>query len=337
MLLENYVPQSKLVTPATRVDQPRFPVIDAHNHLMAWEDKPIQQLLDIMDAAHVIQLSDLDGCWGEDILIRHLEHFKAKAPDRFKMFGGVDWSQWPARGNQFPDWAANRIRAQKERGAEGVKIWKPFGLQVTDQHGTLVKVDDPRLAPIWETAGELNLPVQMHLADPVAFFDPIDESNERWEELAQHPDWAFTSPPYPPFLEILTGMKNLVQRHAATTFIGAHGGCYAEILGWVSDMLDTCPNYSIDISARIGELGRQPYTTHKFFLQHQDRIVFGTDTNPDLDTYRLYYRFLESEDEYFDYGLSPIPDQGRWKIYGLNLPTEVLRKVYSGNVCRLLG
>lgn len=341
MLLRSFRPQSKLVTKITRVDRPRFPVIDAHNHLAepfggGWDRKPIAELLDLLDQAGVIHYVDLDGGWGEDILDRHLDHFKNAAPDRFQVFGGVDWSQWPQMGDAFPDWAAKRLRAQKERGAQGLKIWKPLGLHVKDHNDRLVDVDDERLVPIWETAGELGLPVMIHVADPVAFFDPVDETNERWEELGEHPEWAFTSPPFPPFIHILDGLKNLVARHRNTTFIGAHVGCYGENLGWVGQMLDDCPNYYIDISARLGELGRQPYTARKFFIQYQDRILFGSDMGPDLDAYRLYYRFLETDDEYFNYNTGEVPLQGRWYVCGLYLPEEVLKKVYADNARRVL-
>ena len=342
MLLGNYRPHSKLVTKTTLVDKPRFPVIDAHNHLAepyggGWDNKPISELLDLLDEAGVTLFVDLDGGWGEEILFRHLEYFKAKAPERFQIFGGVDWSQWEKRGKQFPEWAAKRIRVQKAAGAQGIKIWKSFGLHVKDVQGRLVQVDDIRLSPIWETAAELKLPVVIHVADPVAFFDPIDETNERWEELGNHPDWAFTSPPFPPFMDILNGLKTLIIRHSSTVFIGAHVGCYGENLGWVGNMLDQCPNYTIDISGRIGELGRQPYTARNFFSKYQDRIVFGSDMSPDLDDYRLYYRFLETDDEYFNYSPSEIPGQGRWYVCGMNLNDEVLRKIYFENARQVLG
>ena len=342
MLLENFRPKSKLVTKTTLVDKPRFPVIDAHNHLGedfggGWDKRPLSELLDLLDEAGVTHYVDLDGGWGEDILSAHLKHFKAGAPERFQIFGGVDWSKWEALGDGFPEWAAARLHIQQRMGAQGLKIWKPFGLHVRDHRGQLVKVDDPRLDPIWQAAGELGLPVLAHVADPVAFFDPIDETNERWEEIGAHPDWAFTSPPFPPFMEILNGFFNLVQRHPGTTFIGAHVGCYGENLGWVGQMLDACPNYYIDISARLGELGRQPYTARKFFIQYQDRILYGSDLSPDLDAYRLSYRLLETDDEYFNYNTSEIPGQGRWYVYGLSLPDEVLRKVYRENAKRVLG
>ncbi|MFN8380615.1 MAG: amidohydrolase family protein [Anaerolineales bacterium] len=341
MLLENFRPQSKLVTKVTLVNKPKFPAIDAHNHLAepfggGWDNKPLSELLDLLDEADVTHYVDLDGGWGEDILNKHLEHFKNPAPERFKIFGGVDWSQWQERGNEFPEWAAQRLRIQKERGAEGLKIWKPLGLHVKDHNNKLVRVDDERLTPIWETAGELELPVMIHVADPVAFFDPIDETNERWEEIGAHPDWAFTSPPFPPFMEIMNGLFNVVKLHKNTTFIGAHVGCYGENLGWVGEMLDACPNYYIDFSARLGELGRQPYTARKFFIQYQDRILFGTDGSPDLDEYRLFYRFLETDDEYFNYNIGDIPKQGRWHVHGMYLPDDVLKKVYRDNAIKVL-
>jgi predicted TIM-barrel fold metal-dependent hydrolase len=341
MLLENFRPRSQLVTKDTHIDKPRFPVIDAHNHLSepfggGWDKKPLAQLLDQLDEAQVIHYVDLDGGWGEEILTRHLEYFKAKAPDRFRVFGGVDWSQWESKGDGFPDWAVARLRIQKERGAQGLKVWKGFGLTVQDHHGNLVKVDDPRLQPLWETAGELDLPVVIHVGDPVAFFDPLDETNERWEELGEHPDWAFPGPPFPSFTSIMDRFASLVARHPHTTFIGAHVGCYAENLAWVSALLDRCPNFFVDISARIGELGRQPYSARRFFIQYADRILFGSDMGPDVEAYRISYRFLESDDEYFNYNTGDVPLQGRWHVHGLYLPDEVLKKVYSENARRVL-
>jgi predicted TIM-barrel fold metal-dependent hydrolase len=341
MELENFLPQSKLVTKTTLIEKPHFPAIDAHNHLGedfggGWDKRPLAELLDQLDNAGIIRYVDLDGGWGEEILHAHLDHFKQPAPERFMIFGGVDWSEWQEKGETFPEWAAGRLRAQKECGAEGLKIWKGLGLHVKDHKGQLVDVDDPRLSPIWETAGELGLPVMIHVADPAAFFDPLDETNERWEELCHHPDWAFTSPPFPTFLHIIGGLANLVERHPKTTFIGAHVGCYAENLAWVGGLLDRCPNFHVDISARIGELGRQPYTARRFFLKYADRILFGSDMGPYTEAYRVIYRFLETDDEYFNYNSAPFPMQGRWHVCGLFLPEEVLEKVYHRNAERIL-
>jgi predicted TIM-barrel fold metal-dependent hydrolase len=340
MELQNFYPRSKLVTKTTLVEKPRFPAFDAHNHLGedfggGWEHKPLSKLLDLLDQAGITHYIDLDGGWSESLLNSHLDYFKQPAPERFQIFGGVDWTQWLEKGDNFPEWAAGRLRVQKARGAEGLKIWKSLGLKVKDHTGKLIDVDDSRLAPIWEIAGELGLPVLIHIADPVAFFDPIDETNERWEELINHPDWVFTSPPFPPFIHIIEGLASIVTRHPHTTFIGAHVGCYAENLGWVGALLDRCPNFNVDISARIGELGRQPYTARNFFMRYSDRILFGSDMGPYPEAYRVIYRFLETDDEYFNYNAAPIPMQGRWHVHGLTLPDDVLKKIYYLNAERI--
>jgi len=344
MLLKDYRPRPALVTKTTHIIQPRFPVIDAHNHLgdefgRGWCHRPVAELLDRLDQADVRVYVDLDGGWGEEILRQRLDKYKAAAPERFCIFGGVNWAAWPEHGDHFGEWAARRLREQAGWGAQGLKIWKPFGLHVRDQNSQLVAVDDQRLDPLWTTAGELGLPVMIHVADPVAFFSPLDHQNERWEELQAHPDWHFPSPPYPAFEKIMNQFAHLVTRHARTTFIGAHVGCYSENLDWVGRLLSRCPNFYVDISARIGELGRQPYSTRQFCLRYADRILFGTDAGADLATYRLYYRFLETDDEYFNYDPNPdgIPGQGRWYIYGLFLPDDVLEKIYYRNAAQILS
>jgi len=340
--LGKFIPQSKLSVKETHPLRPAFPVIDVHNHLGetfggGWNQKPVAELLGVMDAVDVRLLVDLDGGWGEAILNERLEKYKSSAPERFCFFGGVNWGVWPEHGDRFGEWAATRLQSQARRGAQGLKIWKSLGLQVRDHLSDLVSVDDARLDPIWQMAGELHLPVMIHVADPVAFFDPLDPTNERWEELIAHPDWQFPSPPYPVFLTILEQLTNLIGRHPNTTFIGAHVGCYAENLAWVGGVMDDCPNFYVDIAARIGELGRQPYTARRFFLKYADRILFGLDCPAHIDRYRLYYRFLETDDEYFNYDLEDPPTQGRWRIYGLHLPEAVLEKVYYRNAQHVLG
>ncbi len=177
----------------------------------------------------------------------------------------------------------------------------------------------------------------IHVADPVAFFEPLDPHNERYEELHAHPDWHFPSPLFPSFISILEQLATVVSRHPKTHFIGAHVGCYAENLAWVGALMQRCPNFYVDISARLAELGRQPYSTRRFFLDHPDQILFGTDISPNADMYKLHYRFLETDDEYFPYYAGDsAPPQGRWSIYGLFLPDDVLRKVYLENARRLL-
>jgi predicted TIM-barrel fold metal-dependent hydrolase len=337
MLLTDYKPRSMMVAQQTRVLKPRFPVIDSHNHMFGgWDQRSAAELIAVLDEAGVREYVDLDGGWGEALLQSHLDRFKAAEPERFHVFGGVDWDAWPGHGHGFGEWAAGRLRQQAAWGAEGLKIHKAFGLHVKDDAGALVAVDDARLDPLWASAGELGLPVLIHVADPVAFFQPLDAHNERWEELQGHPDWHFPSPPFPSFESLVEALARLVARHPRTTFVGAHVGCYAENLMWVSKLLERCPNFNVDISARIAELGRQPYAARRFCMQHADRIVFGTDMSPDVETYRIYYRFLETEDEYFAYDRGEVPGQGRWRIYGLNLPDDVLRKVYASNAERIL-
>jgi len=199
--LREYKPVSQLRVKTTPVNQPRIPVVDAHNHLgegvgVGPGKRSVEETLLIMDEVGVEVFVDLDGGWGEEILQRNLDQFKNRYPDRFIHFGGVDWSQWGDKGMGFGEWAAQRLRKQVKWGAQGLKIWKEFGLKVRDFEGELTQVDDPRLEPIWNTAAELGIPVMIHAADPVAFFDPIDEYNERWEELQENPDWHFPSHPF---------------------------------------------------------------------------------------------------------------------------------------------
>jgi predicted TIM-barrel fold metal-dependent hydrolase len=335
--------------PATDVVRPRFPVIDAHAHLGptpfggGWFERPVADLLAILDEAGAEAIVDLDGGWGER-LRAELDHY-APVADRVVIFAGVDYDGF-ALDDAFGEREAERLREAAAIGARGLKVWKRLGLSARDRGGRLVAVDDARLDPLWATAGELGLPILIHVGDPIAFFEPLDGRNERYEELVEHPDWHFwpprpaddsDAPGFPAFDEVMAAFRRVVERHPATTFIGAHVGCAAEDLDWVSAMLDACPNYAIDVAARLGELGRQPYTARDFFIRHEDRIVFGTDGDPDPGEYRRWYRFLETRDESFDYGGEDVPLQGRWQIHGIGLPDDVLGKIYRDNARRLLG
>jgi len=340
--LKKFIPRSQLIVQQTEVLKPICKVIDAHNHLGqafggGWSERDVRELLDILDEANVDVYVDLDGGWDETILDQRLEKYKNVAPDRFCFFGSPGWKNWRSDGDAFGERSARRLRDQVRRGAQGLKIWKDFGLSVRDHQGSLVAIDDQRLIPLWETAGELSIPVMIHIADPVAFFDPLNFENERLEELDVHRDWHFPAPQYPKFSELIGQFEALVARHKNTNFIGAHVGCYSENLIWVSNLMERCSNFYVDISARISELGRQPYSSIKFFERHQDRILFGIDAGPDLAMYRIYWRFLETQDEYFDYSPTKTPTQGRWKIYGLGLRSEILQKIYFHNANILLN
>ncbi len=348
--LADFRPRSSLRTPVHPVARPRFPVIDAHNHLGSafggdWPTRSPSDLLEVLDEAGVATLVDLDGGQG-DALSAEIERWRTP-DDRVVVFAGLDYPSW-ATDPAFGETESQRLRDSAARGARGLKVWKLLGLRATDPAGRLVAVDDARLDPLWATAAELDLPVIIHIADPVAFFEPLDPANERWEELREHPDWHFwpTRPPdragdpdapgFPPFDELLAAFGRLVARHPRTTFVGAHVGCASEDLGLVGRLLDANPNLSIDIAARLGELGRQPYSTRAFMVRYADRILFGVDLAPDPAIYRLHYRFLETVDESFDYGVEPVPSQGRWQIHGIGLPDDVLRKIYAENAARIL-
>lgn len=346
--LADFRPRSRLRVAAHEVLRPAVPAIDAHNHLGAafggaWASRPPGELLPILDEAGVEAVVDLDGGWGET-LAAEIERWQRPQPDRIAVFAGLDYERW-AEDERFGETEARRLEAAALAGARGLKVWKVLGLRARDTGGRLVAVDDARLDPLWAAAARLALPVVIHVADPVAFFEPLDPANERWEELHAHPDWHFWPtrpagrpdlPGFPPFDELLEGLRRVLLRHPATTFIGAHVGCAAEDLAWVGATLEACPNFHVDIAARLGELGRQPYTARAFFERYADRVLFGVDVEPDAEVYRRYYRFLETRDESFDYDTDALPGQGRWQIHGIGLAEEVLRRVYRDNARRLI-
>lgn len=342
MQLADYQPLSNLVVKHTLVKRSRFPVIDAHNHLddeygYGLINRPLGSILSIMDDVNVKLLVDLDGAWGEKTLQTHLNKIKQKAPDRFKVFGGIPWKSWLSVGVKFPDYAAKSLREQALWGAEGLAVGNNFGLHIRDHKGNLVAVDDHRLDIIWATAAELKLPVIINTAAPVAFFEPLDQHNERSDDLIEHPEWHNPSPPFPAFLTLIKGLAALVSRQPKTTFIGGRIGSYPENLAWVAKVLDHCPNFYVDISDAIMELGRQPYSARNFFLKYADRILFGLGMGVDKAGYQTAFRFLETDDEYFGANSNGAISQSRWQMYGINLPDDVLLKVYSGNAERVLG
>jgi predicted TIM-barrel fold metal-dependent hydrolase len=344
--LADFRPRSSLRVPSHHIPRPRFAAIDAHNHLRAaLGDGTVRPgaVLAALDDAGVERIVDLDGQQG-DGLSAEIDRWHVAAPDRVVVFAGLDYARW-ASDPDFGETEAERLRDSAARGARGLKVWKVLGLRARDPDGRLVAVDDPRLDPVWTAAADLGLPVVIHIADPIAFFEPLDPTNERWEELHDHPDWHFwptttrVDEPvqgFPAFDELLAAFGRLVARHPRTSFVGAHVGCAAEDLGLVGRLLDANANLSVDIAARIGELGRQPYSARAFFVRYADRILFGADMEPDRDLYAIHYRFLETFDESFDYGIESVPGQGRWQIHGIGLPDDVLRKVYRDNARRIL-
>jgi hypothetical protein len=326
--ISQFHPVSMLVHERHEIVKPRFPVIDYHNHLDALKPSDVLRVMDACDIERIVNITMKTG----DDALRIIDRFLSADRQRFAVIAWMDWS-----GVEKPDFAqltCDRLEKFVERGAQGLKFWKDLGLSVRDAGGELLRVDDERLAPIFEKAAELNIPVMFHIADPAAFFLPIDAGNERYEELAAHPDWSFYGAKYGKY-ELLDQRDRVIARHPNTTFVLAHIAECGENLARVDRLLESCPNVLLDISARASELGRQPYSARKLFLKYPDRILFGADLLPEVEMYRLYYRFLETADEYFDYP-THASRQGRWNICALDLPDDVLRKVYRENALRLL-
>lgn len=332
--LLDWQPVSQMVVKETKVLTPKFPVIDIHNHLGKLENTA--KYLEEMDKAGVWMCVSLDANSKDDAYKKHLQVSQSVSKERFLLFFRPDFSKIDE-----PDFGikeARRLEEAVKAGVCGLKINKALGLELKDKTGKHVKVDDPRIDPIWAKCGELGIPVAIHVSDPKAFFTPIDKFNERYDELGAYPNWAFFDRSKYPYSkeEILTQRNNVIARHPNTIFIGAHVGNLPEELGRVAMWLEMYPNFYVDIDARISELGRQPYTARRFMIKYQDRVLFGTDTQPDAESYRIYYRFLETDDEYIN-PASGHHLQGRWMIYGLYLPDDVLEKLYNKNALKILS
>jgi predicted TIM-barrel fold metal-dependent hydrolase len=357
--LADFQPKSVLHVPETKVARSRYPVIDIHTHLcvraksvngvgigekMEFLATP-ESLLPVMDRKNIRTMVNLTGGSGKG-LDEAIERFQHSHPDRFLTFTEPTWE----RANQagYGKFQADEIVRAHGAGARGVKVLKTLGLYLRENisEGQLLKIDDARFDPMWETCGSLGIPVAIHVSDPEAFFLPTDRTNERFEELNNHPDWSFHGHDFPSNAELLQARNRVISRHPKTQFIVLHVGNNAENLAYVGECMDRFPNMAVELGARVGELGRQPRMSRKFFEKYQDRIIFGTDAVPNgTDTpqqifgdelYEIYFRFLETEDEYFDYAPAIIPPQGRWRIYGIGLPDEILKKVYYENAARLL-
>lgn len=359
--LEHYRPRSMLVTQATPITRPRFPVIDAHTHL-SWmaetrhgvslgeemlyfaEPGPLVALMDHLGIARMINLT---GGVGQG-LVQTIQHFEKAAPGRFLTMTEPSYHLFA--DPDYPERQAEAIHAAKHAGACGLKVLKTLGLYLREgvDQGPLVAVDDHRFDPMWQACGACHLPVFLHTADPLAFWSPTDAENERCEELSRHPDWSFHGPETPSHADLMAARERVIARHPDTTFVLMHLGNQATDLDALEVLMRRHANVMVDIAARINELGRQPRRSRAFLHTFADRVMFGTDAVPppygnDVpqqllcdELYHIYYRFLETDDEYFDYAPAPVPPQGRWRIYGLGLPEALLQKLYHDNVARLL-
>jgi predicted TIM-barrel fold metal-dependent hydrolase len=351
--MEKYEPKSMLHVPETHVPRSRFPVIDFHTHItfaggggnpegVRFGMDPVKCLA-VMDRKNIRTMVDVTGGYGAG-LREAIAKLPAAHAGRFIVFTEPAWAKASDEG--YSKTQADLIDDAHKAGAKGLKVLKNLGLFLRERESKkLVRIDDPRFDPMWDAVGSLKMPVAIHTSDPEAFFLPIDRFNERYEELHAHPDWSFHGKDFPSNRELQEARRRVMRRHPKTQFVCLHVA-NAEDLPYVSECLDSHPNMFVDIAARIGELGRQPRTARKFFDKHQDRIVFGTDASAGTSTpqqtfgeplYEIYYRFLETEDEYFDYAPAPVPPQGRWRISGLGLNEQILRKVYGENAARLIG
>ena len=344
-----------LVRKLTDIRKAAFPAIDAHNHL--WGNWQVDRVLKTMDEVGILSYCDLTGnvriefsgggyVIGPGRLDDFIRNCSGKYPGRFYCFTMANLAQPASKPlfddpRRFVDEFIETLQKHAAQGAKGLKILKELGLHYRDSRGELINCNDTRLFPIWEEAGRLKLPVLIHQADPAGFFEPVTPDNEHYESLKKYPSWSFADPKFPRKIELIRRRDDLIRQHPNTTFILPHFANYAENIAYVSDLLTENNNVYIDFSARIDELGRQPYTSREFFIRHQDRIVFGTDMPANIDSsmtmYQTYFRFLETFDESF---YSPDYDgtfeRARWPICGIGLPKEVLKKIYSENILKII-
>ena len=326
--LGDFAPQSMLRVPEHLIQRPKFPAIDFHNHIDGMEPAEVLRIMDACGIEHLVNITMKPGTDG----IESMARLSAASPNRFSTIAWMDWRDLHEDG--FFDRSVRRLEQCVTAGAIGMKIWKDLGLRLQDRDGSLLRIDDARLDPLFARAAELGVFIMFHTADPAAFFLPTDAHNERFEELSAHPDWSFYGSAFSRE-ELLAQRNRVFARHPKTRFVAAHMGEQPEDLASLTAMLDAHPNVHLDMSARLAELGRQPFTARRFFLRFADRILFGADLLPEESMYRGHYRFFETDDEYFDYP-SHASRQGRWQIYGLALPDAVLERVYRGNAIELL-
>jgi uncharacterized protein len=336
ILLKDFHPEPTLHAAAHEIRRAKFPVIDVHTHtndaVGIGDRVDPKEMVARMDRLNIKTIVILTGMWG-DKLQTIIDNMVKPYPGRFIVFTQFDWSK--INDPNFSQLMVRQIDDSVSRGARGLKVLKELGLNVRDSTGKLVAIDDPRLDPAWEECGRLGIPVFIHVADPEAFFHPVDARNERYEELVDHPDWSFYGPRFPSMQELLAQRDRMFAKHPNTRFVALHFGSWPENLDFVEQTLEKFPNVMIETGAREGELGRQPKRTREIFLKYSNRIMFGTDEGAAETMYQNYFRWLETEDEYFPYAQYPL--QGRWMIYGLGLPDEVLERVYHRNAEELFA
>ncbi len=326
---EDYNPKSTLVVSSNEIKRSKYPFIDIHNHQFDMPVKDLSDLVSEMDSLNMAFMVNLSGFRGQ-YLKMCLDNIKKNAPERLGVFVNLNWENIDS--DTFLENNIKILRDAKKDGAIGLKVYKSLGLTDKDSNGNRIAVNDPRIDPIWEECGKLGFPVLIHSADPASFWKPKDKNNERWLELKQKPNRYRNPELFPSFESIIAEQHNVFEKHPKTIFINAHLGWMGNDLDRLSSHLDKYPNVVTEIGAVLAELGRQPKRARKFFIDHQDKILFGKDAYNQQEYY-TYFRVLETEDEYFDYYRKR---HAFWKMYGLGLPDSILKKVYYKNALRIL-
>ncbi len=341
MDFEAYDPVSTLKVPEHKLETAKFPFIDVHSHQAGMPEQDLSELIQSMDSLNMAVMVNLSGRGlrrtpaGFDVntsehLVKSIDNINQHYPNRFVVFTNISFIG--IGGKNWTEKAVAQLEQDVKSGAKGLKIYKSLGLGVKDTDGNRVPVDDKRLDPIWTACGELGIPVLIHSADPKSFWEEPDKNNERWLELKTRPDRKRGADNPAPWEQIIAEQHIVFKKHPETTFINAHMGWYANDLGTLGTLLDQYPNMNVGIGAIIAELGRQPRFAHNFLVKYQDRVLFGKDAwHP--EEYPTYFRVLETEDEYFPYYKKY---HAFWRMYGLDLPDEVLKKLYYKNALKII-
>ena len=328
MDIEEYTPISTLTIKETPIKKAKYPFIDVHNHQFDMPIKDLNKLVVEMDSLNMGFMINLSGFRGL-YLRKSLENIKKNAPTRFGLFLNIDFES--IDDINFEEKQVTLIDSASAAGVMGLKVYKTLGLTSRDLNGNRIAVNDLRLDPIWKACGDNNIPVLIHSAEPESFWEPKDKFNERWLELRQKPSRYRDPTINPSFEEVLAEQHDIFKKHPNTTFINAHLGWMGNDLDRLETHLDTYPNVMTEIGAVLAELGRQPKRAKRFFIDYQDRILFGKDSYK-VSEYHTYFRVLETDDEYFDYYRKR---HAHWKMYGLALPDSVLQKLYYKNALNL--
>ncbi|MDA7694677.1 amidohydrolase [Flavobacteriaceae bacterium] len=328
MDIEEYSPKSTLVVPQNQVKRAKYPFIDVHNHQFDMPLKDLSQLVTEMDSLNMAFMINLSGFRGL-YLQQSLKNVKKHAPTRFGLFVNIDFEKI-----DDPDFASEQVAIIEQAvqdGVMGLKVYKSLGLTDRAKNGDRIAINDPRLDPIWKACGDNHIPVLIHSGEPESFWNTKDRYNERWLELRQKPNRYRDPKTNPSFEEVLSEQHAVFAKHPNTTFINAHLGWMGNNLDRLGTHLDRYPNVMTEIGAVLAELGRQPKRARQFFVDYQDRILFGKDAYK-VSEYYTYFRVLETDDEYFDYYRKR---HAHWKMYGLALPDSILKKIYFKNALRL--